>query len=297
MLVACAFTTPSKKVIDTWDLKVPGSTPESAYYHSDSNTIFISNIMGSPIEKDGQGRISAVDTEGHFIKENWADGLNAPKGLRSFKNQLWVTDIDRVKSFDLKNGEKLADIEIKGAKFLNDLAIDDKGRIYVSDMLTNKIHLVENNKVSTFAQGKNLECPNGLLVIGDKLFVASWGNITDPNTFGTATPGRLYSLDLKSKKQSFVTTKPLGNLDGLEIDSEGNFIVTDWPQGVVYRIDTFGKSEVLFANFDGAADLGIIQEKNLIIVPRMNEDMISALKLPKSKQGQIDEAKIISTEE
>lgn len=290
LLSSCANNSHKAQVFKTWKLDTHKSAPESAYYHAASGKIYISNIVGAPTEKDGQGWISTVDTEGNVLKEKWIDGLNAPKGIRIFQNTLWVSDIDRVLAYDINTAKQVANIQIPGAKFLNDVATDDQGRIYVSDMLSNKIHVIENNKVSTFAEGPKLECPNGLLVVGNKLYVASWGTITDVKTFATQTPGRLYYLDLKSKKQTFVTKNPLGNLDGLELDSQGNFIVSDWPQGVVYRIDDLGVGELLFANFDGAADLGLIQEQNLILLPSMNDGTVSSLKMPKSRQLQIDEA-------
>ncbi len=296
-LLSCATKQNKTPTLKSWNLDTHKSAPESAFYHAASGRIFISNIVGSPVTKDGQGWISIADTEGHMIKEKWVEGLNAPKGIRIFEETLWVSDIDRVLGYQIKSGQQVANIEIPGAKFLNDVAIDGEGRIYVSDTFTNKIHVIEKNKVSTFAQGKNLESPNGLLVVGNKLYVASWGNITDFATFGTTVPGRLYYLDLKSKKQTFVTPKPLGNLDGLELDAQGNFIVSDWAQGIIYRIGDSGVSEVLFANFDGPADLALIQEKNLIIVPRMNEGIVSALKMPKTNQAQIDEAIITDQEE
>ena len=49
-------------------------------------------------EKDGKGWIATItfDKAGKPIVTKLVDGLNAPKGLRSQKGTLWVTDIDEV---------------------------------------------------------------------------------------------------------------------------------------------------------------------------------------------------------
>ncbi len=284
-LGGCA-TSKGPKGKRVWTLDVPNSAPESAFYHAQSGRVFISHVVGNPGEKDGKGWISVVDLDGKVTVEKWADGLNAPKGMRSQGGNLWVSDIDRILAFDLSTGKKVKDIPVKGAKFLNDVAADDRGNIYVSDMLDNVIYKVDPQaKLSVFAKGTQLECPNGLLAVGGKLFVASWGTITDPATFGTQVPGRLYALDLVSKKQDFITKFPLGNLDGLELDSEGNAVVTDWVNGLVFRIDGQGRSEVLYADIDGAADIALVQERNLLIVPGMNQNKVHALQLPPSPKA------------
>lgn len=294
-LVSCATSTPSKskKARRQWTLELPGGNPESAYYHSPSGRLYVSQVVGSPVEKDAQGWISILDLDGKMITEKWVQGLNAPKGMRVKEDTLWVSDIDRILAFELSSGKRKHEIKVKGAKFLNDVAVDDRGNVYVSDMLDDAIYKVDpQGKLSTFAKGKHLEYPNGLLAVGGKLYVASWGVITDPETFGTKVPGRLYTLDLATKKQEFITRVPLGNLDGLELDREGNAVVTDWVNGLVFRINGSGRSEILYADIDGSADIALIQEKDLVIVPAMNENKVHALLLPPTPSGHEMEAPV-----
>lgn len=52
--------------------------------------------------------------------------------------------------------------------------------------------MLKGDKPELFAEGQDLESPTGLLVLGNKVIVASWGFITDPSTFGVKTPERLY---------------------------------------------------------------------------------------------------------
>lgn len=276
-----------------WSKDIPGFNPESAYYHPSSGKLYVSNVVGSPVEKDKNGHIDIYDIQGNLLVSKWVKGLNAPKGIRATKDTLWVSDIDRIIGIDIKSGKIKKNVKVKGAKFLNDVAIDDNGNIYVSDMITNKIHrLSAKGKLSTFLSSEDLECPNGLLVVGNKLYVASWGTITDPKTFGTKKPGRLFSISLINKKKEYITKLPLGNLDGLELDRDGNFIISDWVNGIVMRVDPNGRSEVLYADFEGSADIGLIPEKNILFVPEMGKSKLMAFTMPPTLKEQEEQEEI-----
>ena len=79
-----------------WDLKGDFAAPESAYYDAASNSVFVSSINGQILEKDGNGYISRLSPDGKMVSAKWVTGLNAPKGLRSAGNTLWVSDIDEI---------------------------------------------------------------------------------------------------------------------------------------------------------------------------------------------------------
>lgn len=258
-----------------WTAKESVNAPESAYYHLPSDTLYVSNVNGTPIEKDGNGYISKYTITGQIVEAKWVTGLNAPKGQRAFNDTLWVTDIDQVVVIDIKTGKIKNKINVKGAKFLNDIGIDEKGTVYVSDMVGNKIYTVKGKKVSIFKEGADLEGPNGLFVANGKLFVAGWGREMQPD-FSTKTPGHLYSLDLKTKEKTLITQTPLGNLDGLELTKDGSYFVSDWVAGRVYKVAADGKSTLVIEGLKGAADLGWDQSTNTVIVPRMLEGQVSA---------------------
>ncbi len=258
-----------------WTATESVASPESAYYDQISGEVFVSNINGTPLEKDGNGYISKYTIAGQLVQAKWAEGLNAPKGLRAAKGNLWVTDIDEVVSIDLASGKVNNRYPVRGAKFLNDIAVDDSGVIYVSDTMANKIFMIKNKKVSVFKAGTSLESPNGLYIDGGKLVVAAWGTDIKPD-FSTKEKGHLYSLDLKTKAKTLITTTPLGNLDGLERAKDGSYFVSDWMAGRVYKVATDGTSTLLIEGLKGAADLGWDQSTNTIIVPRMLEGQVSA---------------------
>lgn len=254
-----------------WSFQKDCSAPESVYYDRESGFIFVSNMVGGGVAKDGHGHISKLSSNGEVLNSKWIKGLNAPKGMRSFKGKLWVSDIDRVIVIDIKTGELERNIKINGAKFLNDVAISDKGIVYISDSLNSKIFKISNFKVSTFVEGNQLESPNGLLIKNDNLYVASWGLTTD---WTTEKLGRLYSINIKSKEVKYITSKPLGNLDGLEISNDGDFLVSDWVQGKIYKISSDGSDiSVLYKGKKGLADIGYIAKSNTILIPSMLENL------------------------
>lgn len=264
-----------------WTLKDPEiQNPESTYYDLDTRTLYVSNVAGSPTAKDHNGWISKVDLKtGKIIKGKWAKGLNAPKGLGVYHGVLWVSDIDQVVAINQKSGKIKQRIKIKGAQFLNDIAIGDNGEVYVSDMFTATIHVIKNGKASVFVKDPENELPNGLLVSNNTLYVAGWGIGMNAN-FTTKEPGHLLAYDLSTKAKTLVSLKGFGNLDGLESDGNGNgngnFFISDWIAGKVYFVNARGEQTLLLQDKPGTADIGYIQSTKTLIIPGMNESVVKA---------------------
>ena len=250
-------------------------TPESAYLDEGSGYLYVSQIAGQPGEKDGNGRIAKVGLDGTLVAADWVTGLNAPKGLRSFGGTLWVADIDEVVGIEIASGKIASRIKVEGAKFLNDVACGADGTVYVSDMMLSRIYAIKDGKVSVFAEGEDLEYPNGLLVDGERLIVASWGK--PKADFSTKVPGRLYMLDLKTKRKTLITKQPTGNLDGLDQDARGGYIVTDWNAGKVLQITAAGETRLVRQFKPGTADHTFLYAQgDILILPHMNENKVAA---------------------
>jgi sugar lactone lactonase YvrE len=253
--------------------------PESALFDSQRKVIYVSNVAGEANAKDGIGFISKVSPDGKLIELEWVKGLNGPKGLVMNGNRLYVSDIDQLVEIDVDKGQVTNRWKAEGSKFLNDTAVDGNGRVYVSDMLADSIYVLDGGKLSVFLQDKGLLHPNGLRVEGDKLLVAAWGADIQPD-FTTKTPGHLLSVDLKSKAISDVGNgKPVGNLDGLESDGAGNWIVTDWIDGALYRLHSDGKADRLLDLNKGSADLEFLEQDKIAIIPMMIDGKVTAYKI------------------
>ncbi len=252
--------------------------PESAYYDAASRSLFVSQMgAGGATGKDGDGFVSRLDVAGALLEHRWATGLNAPKGMRAHDGTLWVADIDRLVAIRIATGEIAREVAVPDAKFLNDVACDAAGAVYVSDMVAGRIHRYKDGHLSVFAEGDALEHPNGLLVEEGRLIVASWGaGIGDD--FSTETPGRVFALDLETRARTDLVAAPLGNLDGIEADGRGGYIVTDWVAGMVHHVAN-GAARTLLIRPKGAADVAFLTDTRLLIVPEMLENKVTAFDL------------------
>ena len=262
-----------------WELSKGIKAPESAYFDKETGNIYLSQVgEGGGLGKDGDGVISILKPDGTVVNPRWFAGLNAPKGLRSAGGILWVADIDRLVGISIENATTHAIHEEAGAKFLNDVAVTERGSVLVSDMLASTIYALQGEKVSKVASGVELDSPNGLLVDGDTLYIAGWGrDIQD--SFETLTLGRLLALNLRTRKVQPVTKATVGNLDGVELDGKGGFLVTDWIEGAVLHISAKGAVTSVLDLPKGSADIAYLPAKKLLIVPQMLENKVTAYDL------------------
>ncbi|MBI2186049.1 MAG: ATP/GTP-binding protein [Acidobacteria bacterium] len=252
-------------------------TPESVYVDQASGFIFSSQIAGAPDGRDGNGRIVKLGGDGQVVSSTWVTGLNAPKGLRSHNGTLWTADLDEVIGIDIVSGTIASRTKIDGALFLNDVATGADGTVYVSDMMANRIYAVRDGQAAVFAEGEQLEWPNGLLVDGNRLIVGGWGR-PKPD-FSTDVPGRLFALDLQTKQKTPITPKPFANIDGVESDGRGGYIVSDYLAGKVMQVSAAGEVRELRQFKPGAADIGFVPAGNVLLVPHMNENTVAAYDL------------------
>ncbi|HET9943691.1 MAG TPA: SMP-30/gluconolactonase/LRE family protein [Terriglobia bacterium] len=272
-----AEATPAKPAAaELWTVAEGIQTPESVYVDPATGDVYASNVVGTPDGKDGMGHISKIGSDGKTVNAMWVSGLNAPKGLRSHQGTLYVTDIDEIVAIDMASGKVKSKVKVAGAQFLNDTAVGPDGTVYVTDMAGNKIIALKDGKTSVFAQGADLEFPNGLLVEGDSLVVGGWGAPNSPTDFTTKVPGRLFKLDLKTKAKTLITPEPTANIDGLESDGKGGYIASDFIAGKILHISADGKVETLTTYSQGTADIAFTASGNRLIIPHMMENKIVA---------------------
>ncbi|MDB5014189.1 MAG: ATP/GTP-binding protein, partial [Daejeonella sp.] len=204
-----------------WETQNNLKVPESVLYEPISKVLYFSNIDGTPDGKDGKGSIGKLSLDGKTATEIVTD-LNAPKGLGIYKNVLYTADIDQVVAIDLKTNKVIKRYPVEGAVFLNDITINSKGKIFVSDSGTGKVHAIEDGKVSTYLE--ELKGVNGLLSVKDDLYVLA--------------SGYLWKAD-KSKKLTQIAEGLESSTDGIEQTKSGDFIVSSW-NGMVYYVNADG---------------------------------------------------------
>ncbi len=252
--------------------------PESALFDAEAGAVYVSNVNGDGTAKDGNGFISKVSPDGKVVAMDWVTGLDAPKGLAKVGAKLYVSDIDRLAEIDIASGKVVKRYDAKDAKFLNDVAADGAGNVYVSDMATNTIWRLSGGTFEVFLTDAKLEGPNGLLVEGDTLLVGAWGVMTEG--FATKVPGHLKAVSLKDKT---ITSRgdgtPTGNLDGLEPVGDGTYLVTDWMAGKVLSMTADGKATELGNLGQGTADLGYDPKTKTAFIPQMMTGVLYGFKV------------------
>lgn len=254
------------------------SGPESALYDAKRELIFVSNVDGQPNDKDGKGSLSLLSPSGEMLNAEWQKGLNAPKGMAMVGDLLYVADIDTLRAYNVMNGQLVVSHVAPKAKFLNDVAAGSDGTVYVSDFLDDAIYRLADGEFALWLKDEALQEPNGLLVEEGRLVVGAWGEMTDG--FATAVPGHLKAVDMTTKAvTSLGSGDALGNLDGVEPDGNGNYLVSDWFNGGLFRVDASGSAEKLLTLEQGSADIGVIPAKNLVLVPMMKNGTVRAYEI------------------
>lgn len=255
--------------------------PESIAFDRASSAYYVSNMgQGGPMAKDGNGYIAKVDKSGKIETKSWIPGLNAPKGVAILGKNLYVADIDQVIVIDIANANIVKKIEVPGAVFLNDVAVDAAGSIFVSDTIKSEIFRIIDGKAESWLADSRLEQPNGLLATKTHLIVAAWGVITDPATFGTKVPGHIKSVSFADKSiKSLGDGSPVGNLDGITAGKDGSLIATNWLSGEILHQKIGEKETVIGKAAMSAADHTYIGEENLLVVPITMQGKVIAYKL------------------
>lgn len=264
---------------ELWVTQPEFSQPESVLYNPQKDVFYISNIAGTPNEKNGMGFISIISSDGKTIEKKWIEDLNAPKGMAIFSDTLYVSDIDNLVEIDIENGTITNRHNASDSIFLNDVTVDNEGNVFVSDMLTNTIYQLHQGKLKPWIQDKKLENPNGIIFEDNKLIVASWGANPDKD-FTTNVPSHLKVINFADKSiLNLGKGDPIGNLDGLRSDGNGNYYATDWMDGALLFIDSNGNFQKLLDLNPGSADLEAINDRNMIIIPMMNNNIVTAYKI------------------
>lgn len=248
-------------------------TPESVLHDASADLYLVSNINGSPVEKDGNGFITRLNPDGTVETLKWIDGtaaevtLNAPKGMGISGDTLFVADIDAVRLFDRATGTPIASWAVPGATFLNDVAVADDGTVYVTDSGlemgdeglvpdgSDAIYSFQNGEPTALATGEALGNPNGVLVDGHRLLVVTFGS------------GAVIGVDRATGATTVLPTPPQGQLDGIVSDTVGSYLVSSWAAQAVYRSGAGGVYSTAADSLEAPADIGWDATRHRLLVP------------------------------
>jgi sugar lactone lactonase YvrE len=231
LLVSTGLQAQTERIV----FKSPLLYPEGVAWHPGKNLFFVSSVK--------TGTIGSVDKSGlykEFYKDNM---LKSSFGIKvdTKLNRLLVCISDpnysrystpatfkkmaRLISIDLNTGKKEMDVDLSklqpGKHFANDLTLDDKGNIYVTDSFSPVIYRINlAGKAGIFAQSDMFKSED----------VGLNGIIYHPKGFLLATHntnGALLKVELKNPKK--ITTVKINTLfpgaDGLIWASPDNLVL------------------------------------------------------------------------
>jgi len=259
--------------------------PEAARWDPDQDVWFVSNVNGNSGAKDNNGYITRLAADGSIDSLKFiAAGrnrvtLHAPKGMAIVGDTLWVADIDAVRGFNRKTGAPVASINVKGAKFLNDIATGPDG-IYVTDtgvsfgadgQMTHPgpdaVYLIAGRKVSTAVVFDGEPGPNGITwdSAGSRFIIVPFAD----KAITAWAPG-----DSTPQK---IADGP-GMQDGVEAFGAGRFLVTSWADSSLSVLSE-GKMTKLAGNLPGGADIGYDRENGRVAVPQLTENQVQIFQI------------------
>jgi sugar lactone lactonase YvrE len=264
-------------------------SPESARYDPELDVFYISNINGQPSARDGNGFIAVVqaDSTGAATKilvqggKNGAK-LDAPKGLALVGDTLWVADIDHVRAFNRRTGAPIADIDLSAQKatFLNDVAVDGSGVIYVTDTgiaidkkgaMTHpgvdRIFAIKG-RTATAMTPDSLDWPNGI----------AWDSTSGRFILAPSGGKTLRTWKEGDRAATALVSGP-GSYDGIEVLADGRILVSSWADSAVHIVQN-GEMTTLVPNVSGPADIGVDTKRNIVAIPRLNDNKVDYYKIP-----------------
>jgi sugar lactone lactonase YvrE len=265
--VQCSGTKKAEKFEMVWEAE-GFDTPECVIYDATNQVYYVSNIGGKdPLNKDENGFISVLNPDGSIKTLKFITGLNAPKGMSIYNGMLFVTDIDKVVKIDIKKGKIAKEIPIDSAAFLNDIAIDKHGILYISDSQLNKFFRVDDTTYTSFLIDTAFKFPNGI-IYDDNMLVSGVGN-------------KVIKIDPRTGDWSGFIDET-GAVDGLAKIKKGVYIISDW-QGKIHLIYPDKEKELLLdtstTEGDNAADLCYRDDRRLVVVAKFFKNTVVCYRL------------------
>lgn len=234
-------------------------------------------------DKAGDGSVVVINGNN---PTPFCTGLDDPKGIVAFGGQFFVTDRDKVVRIDAKGKSSV----FAGPKafpvapmFLNDIEVDSKGNLYVSDSgdlkgKGGKIFRVDpKGKVSLLADEKKspaFQTTNGLRWMSEYHLL-----VLDFNS-GDLLQTRITDGETTKLAEGIATGG-----DGITNDYWGRTYLTSWKQGKVWVIERAGDKPRLYAEgFEQAADCCLSADGKSILVPDMKGGMLYAVPIVPTKE-------------
>ena len=262
--------------------------PESARYDRDLDVWFVSNINGTPLQKDNNGYISRLRPDGAPYSVKFIEGgkkgvtLNAPKGLAISGDTLWVADIDVARAFNKRTGALIANVSTKGqARFLNGAAIGPDGAVYMTDTGVlfgskgevshpgpDQVFRVTRSGATAALTSAKLEGPNGI----------TWDPQRKRFVIVSFLGKGIYAWTPGKDNVEAIGSGP-GQQDGVVFLPDGRLLVTSWTDSSLFVLDNGGIRKVV-SKVPSPADIDVNPRDSRVAVPLLMENRVEFWELP-----------------
>ena len=253
--------------------------PEAVRYDPDQDVYFVGNWgPGSASATDNNGYISRMKPDGQIETMKFIAGgtngvvLHAPRGMYIVGDTLWVADADAVRGFDRKTGAKLASVDFSSIDrgFLNDVAADATGTIYVTDTGRNKLYKVQGGPTLVVADS-GLGAPNGITWdAGNKRFIiVPFGG---SHSLRAWVPGTTTLTD--------ITTSTGAKWDGVEVLAGGRILASSQADSSIHVFDGASGHAIIHTQ-GGPADIAVDTKRNRVAVPVVALNHVEIYDLPR----------------
>ena len=238
------------QLVQEWVLEGGFASPESVVYDPIREVLYVSNVNG--YEANGAGYLSRVSLDGVLLDTFWLAGLNAPTGMASWQDRLYVVDFDHLVVIDPATASIVARHPAPDARpGLNDVSVSPDGRVFVSGSFTQTIYALTPDGLMRWVQDPALRDANGLLADTSALIAVGyyWHRLA----YASPVPvlGDTTVVDLES----------------VEADGEGGYFLTTIGPRPIYRISASGERQVLLARDTFSADIEYLPAQRLLLVP------------------------------
>jgi sugar lactone lactonase YvrE len=221
--------------------------PEGTAYSQKMDMFFVSSVHTGTVGKvDRKGNYTKFIDEKEFVStigllvddDRNLIYVNVSDPGASIKSTILTTGkLAKLAAYDLTTGKQkfiadLGSLNPTGGNFANDMTIDSKGNIYVTNSFSPIIFKVtQTGKASIFATS-NLWKGEGFNLNGIVYHNNGYLLTTQMNT------GMIYKVDVHSKKVSKVDIEPLIGSDGLILKSLNELILISNSAQTVYQISS-----------------------------------------------------------
>lgn len=252
------------------------SGPEAVRYDPDQDVYFVSNFTGGGNDRDANGFISKVTTDGSIDGLEFMTGtderpLHAPRGMYITGTTLWAADIDGVHGFNRATGEQTDFVDFTEFEpgFLNDIVEGADGNLYVTDTGEARLYRITDGEASVEIDSLPIS-PNGITLDPEsqQLILAPWNEVLD---FYAWNPE-------ESSLTIFDRAASGGNFDGIEF-YEGRLLSASQVDSSLH-VTRNGADQVLIHTPGRPADIGLDTRRNQVAVPYIARDEVDIWQLP-----------------